>query len=399
VAIILWTNVLFAQLGYFGLPEVRKQHTLSFSNYDNLVVVGALLGDSVPVRLLLDSGVEGLIITDMQVASIYAEKCIRKFKLAAPGNPEELEACVTRPVKVKMGKLSPAFINLILLDEDYFSLDEYIGSKVHGLISMSKFRNMVVTTNYDNNTLRFRNPDNYTIPPRSAVIPISLIREKPYMTSRVELDNGTIMDLWLMIDSGANHPLLLEFDSLSGYVPKHSIDAIIGRGLGGNLHGSFARVGWMMLGGFRLDDVIVSFTDSYMPGNINNRLSRHGTLGSGALGRFRVTFDYTNNRMILQKGSKFRMPFEYNMSGISFRAMGLGFNLFEVSEVIPGSPAGLAGVKAGDILLSVNNKSTFLLNLGELNRILSQRAGNYIDLRVSREGKQMEFKFRLKRLI
>lgn len=399
MAFVLWTSTLFAQLSYFGLPEGRKRYNLGFSNYDNLVVVEALLSDSIPVRLLLDSGVEGVIITDRQVASFFAEKCLRKFRLAAPGNPEELEACVTRPVKIKMGKLSPAFINLILLDEDYFSLDEYIGSKVHGLISMSKFRNLVVTTDYDNNTLRFRRPEHYSVPPRSAVIPISLIREKPYMASRVELDNGTIMDLWLMIDSGANHPLLLEFDSLSGYVPKHSIEAIIGRGLGGNLDGSFARVGWLMLGNFRLDDVITSFTDSYMPGNIHNRLSRHGTLGSGALGRFRVTFDYTHNRMILRKGGKFSTPFEYNMSGISFRAMGLGFNLFEVSEVIPDSPAALAGVKAGDILLSVNDKFTFQLNLGDLNRMLSQRAGSYVTLRVSRDGKQMEFRFKLKKLI
>lgn len=399
MAIMLRTTFMFAQFSHFSIPEGRNSLTMSFSNYDNLVVVDAILGDSIPVRLMLDSGVEGLIITDMEIASYFMDKCVRKFKLSAPGTLEVLEACVTRPVKVETGKLLPMFSNLILLEEDYFSLDEYIGSKVHGLMGMDKFRNLVVTTEYDRNILKFRRPENYTPPAKSEIIPVSIIRGKPYMTSRVELDNGKILDLWLMIDSGANHPLLLEFDSLTGYRPQKSIDAIIGKGLGGNLHGSFARVGWLMLGNFRLDDVITSFTDNYMPGNISNRLNRHGTLGSGALGRFRVTFDYSNNRMVLEKGNKFRTPFEYNMSGLSFRAVGTGFNIFEVSEVIPSSPAAIAGIKAEDILISINGKSTFLLSLGDINRLLSLNEGSHVTLVISREGKAMNFRFKLRKLI
>lgn len=399
MAILFRTTFMFAQFSHFNLPEGRKSLTMNFSGYDNLVVVDVILGDSIPVRLMLDSGVEGLIITDMEIASYFTDKCVRKFKLSAPGTLAVLEACVTRPVKVETGKLVPMFSNLILLEEDYFSLDEYIGSKVHGLMGMDKFRNLVVTTNYERNTLRFRRPENYTPPAKSEIIPVSIIRGKPYMTSRVELDNGKILDLWLMIDSGANHPLLLEFDSLTGYRPQKSIDAIIGKGLGGNLHGSFARVGWLMLGNFRLDDVITSFTDNYMPGNISNRLNRNGTLGSGALGRFRVTFDYSNNRMILEKGNKFRTPFEYNMSGLSFRAIGAGFNIFEVSEVIPSSPAAIAGIKAEDILISINGKSTFMLSLGDINRLLSLHEGSYINLVISREGKAMNFRFKLRKLI
>lgn len=393
------SSTLYAQFGYFSLPEGRKKVSMRFSNYDNLVVVDVVLSDSIPVRLLLDTGVEGIIITDVDVVSFFEDRCVRSFSLTAPGSENKLEACISSPVKVEMGKLNSVFANLILLQEDYFALDEYIGAKVHGLISMSKFKNLIVTTDYDQNMLKFRMPERYHPPFRSEIIPISLLNGKPHMTARVELDNGDISDYWLMIDSGANHPLLLEVDSLSNYKPRKSVDAIIGRGLGGNLHGSFARVGWLMLGNLRLDDVIASFAENYTSEIISLRMNRDGTLGAGALGRFKVTFDYLNNRMILEKGNKFLHPFEYNMSGLSFRSFGFGFNLFEVSEIIPGSPVDEAGLKLGDVLVSLNSKSAFLLNLGELNRILSEKEGNMIFLTVSRDGKQLSFRFKLRKFI
>ncbi len=392
-------NGASGQFNYFSLPERKNKVTIPFSNYDNLVVIELIINDSIPVRLLLDSGVEGVIITNTGITSLLESQCIRTFMLSAPGSPDMLEACVTRPFKLKTGRLEPMFTNLILLSEDYFSLDQYIGSRVHGLIGMEKFRDLVVTTNYDRNTIKFTRPADYSPPARSVIIPLQISRGKPYMTARVEFDNGRIMDLWLMIDSGANHPLLLEYDSLDGYKPEKYLDAIIGKGLAGNIHGSFARIGWLMLGNYRLDNVISSFSDSYMPWNLNSRLHRNGTLGAGSLGRFKVTFDYSNQRMILQKGLKFKQPFEYNMSGITFRALGTGFSIFEVSEIIKGSPGDKAGIRVGDLLLYINGKPVFGLTLGELNHILSTREGNTVNMVFSRDGKEIKTIIKLRRLI
>lgn len=388
-----------AQYNYFDLPFNKNKSTLDFENFDNIVIVKAVFNDSIPVRLILDSGVEGLIITDMNLVGQLAGRCIRNFRISAPGTIEILEACVTSPVKVKIRGLNSALTNLILLNEDYFSLEGYIGTKVDGLIGLEKFRNLVVTTNYDRNVLTFTRPSHYKIPAKAEVIPISISRGKPHMTARVELDNLSIIDVWLMIDSGANHPLLLENESLGGYKPAKSIEAIIGKGLAGNMKGSFARTGWLMMGNYRLDNVLTSFTDDYLPGGAGLRLNRNGTLGAGALARFKVTFDYSNEHMILQKGGKFRDPFEYNMSGITLRSMGAMFNVFEISEVIPGSPADDAGIKAGDILVGIDGHFTFNMNLGEINRKLSAGEGVKVNLLLSRDGKSLDFRLKLRKLI
>jgi hypothetical protein len=395
----LYSFTSSAQFNYFDLPYGKNRARLSFENFDNIVIIETTLNDSIPVRLILDSGVEGVIITDMDVVGVLANRCIRNFRITAPGTIEILEACITSPVKVSIKGLTPTLTNLILLSQDYFSLENYIGTKVHGLIGIDKFRNMVVTTSYDRNLITFQRPEKYKLPARAEVIPLSIDRGKPYMSARIELDNGEIHDIWLLIDSGANHPLLLENESMGGYQPLKYIEAVIGKGLAGNMKGRFARAGWLMLGNYRLDNIITSFTDEYIPGGTDKIPFRNGTLGAGALSHFRVTFDYSRERMILQKGGKYRQPFDYNMSGITFRTISSVFNVFEISDIVPESPAGEAGLKEGDILLAIDNKSTFTMNLGEVNRLLSTNEGSKVNLLISRDGKRQMFRIKLRKLI
>jgi hypothetical protein len=302
-------------------------------------------------------------------------------------------------VELKYKSLQPISSNLILLKEDLFSLEAFIGSKVHGLIGLDKFRNLVVTINYDRNSLKFTRPEYYKIPKKADVIPVNILKGRPYMTARIELDTEEIRDLWLMVDSGANHPLLIETDSTDNYQPIKSLETTIGRGLGGIISGAFVRSGWLLIGNSRLDNIITSISSEYIGGTRATRNYRHGTIGSAVLSRFKVSFDYTNNRIILTKGNKFKKPFEYNMSGITFESLSAGFNIFKVSEVVYDSPAYQTGVHSGDLLIRINDKTAFTLTLGELNAILSSKPGSPINMVISRNGQLMTFKFKLKRLI
>lgn len=398
ILLIMALNLL-GQINTFELPAEKNKITTAFTSYDNLVVIEVILQDSIPVRLILDSGIEGIIITDNRIVRQYAPNCLRSFKLTAPGTTQTLNACVTPLIKMNLEGLQPMFANLILLQDDIFSLESFIGARVHGLIGMDKFRNMVLTINYDQHNLRFTRPDRMKIPAHSDIIPLILNRGRPYMTARVELDNGEIRDLWLMIDSGANHPLLLETDTLDDYKPLKSLETTIGRGLGGSISGAFVRSGWLMIGNTRLDNIITSLSSDYHEGSKANRNFRNGTLGAGALSRFIVSFDYTHSRLILRKGIKFKIPFEYNMSGVLFDCISADFNIFKVNEVINGSPGYYAGLLPGDLLIDINNKVAFTLSLGELNAILSRRPGDSITLTINRNGQLMTLKFKLKRLI
>ncbi len=390
---------LVSQVTSFTLPAGKNKSTMLFENYDNIVVVKMVLQDSIPIKMILDSGIDGVIITDTVLVKYFEPYCLRSFKLTAPGTDIKLNACITPLMKLDIARLNPLLTNIVLLKDDVIPLESFIGAKVHGLIGMDKFRELMVTINYDNHTLKFNRPKHYVLSSKDEVIPLSIYRGRPYMTARVELDNNEIRDLWLMIDSGANHPLLMETDSADSYRPLRSLNTTIGRGLGGPIPGAFVRSGWLLLGNSRLDNIITSISAEYISGNPTIRNYRHGTLGSGALSRFEVTFDYSNSRLILRRGAKFNTPFEYNMSGIIFESISTGFNLFRVSQVIGNSPAQEAGVMPGDILMSINGKAAFNLNLGELNGLISRKPGTTVVMVLSRNGESLTFRIKLERLI
>lgn len=387
------------QVSSFTLPPDKTKNTVLFENYDNIVVITMYLQDTIPVKMILDSGIDGVIVTDTILVKYFEPFCIRSFQLTAPGTDIKLNACITPLMKLTIGKLHPILTNMVLLKDDVIPLESFIGAKVHGLIGIDKFRELLVTINYDKHTVKFTRPKHFKLPAKAEVIPLSIYRGRPYMSARVELDNKEIRDLWLMIDSGANHPLLMETDSTDDYRPQRSLNTTIGRGLGGPIPGAFVRSGWLMLGNSRLDNIITSVSSEYISGSPSLRNYRNGTLGSGALSRFEVTFDYTNSRLILKKGAKYNAPFEYNMSGIIFETLSTGFNLFRVSQVIEDSPAWHAGILPGDILLNINGKAAFSIGLGELNGIISRRPGSFVTLIMSRNGKSMSFRIKLERLI
>ncbi|MBK8405388.1 MAG: PDZ domain-containing protein [Saprospiraceae bacterium] len=72
---------------------------------------------------------------------------------------------------------------------------------------------------------------------------------------------------------------------------------------------------------------------------------------------------------------------------------------FYVSHLVNNSPAALAGIKEGDLILKLNKTSAEYLNLNTIQRRLSNNAGKQIKLKVLREGRKMEVEFLLRDLL
>jgi C-terminal processing protease CtpA/Prc len=87
------------------------------------------------------------------------------------------------------------------------------------------------------------------------------------------------------------------------------------------------------------------------------------------------------------------------MSGLEVISKGLELKTFEVISVLENSPAHEAGIRKGDILLSLNGKTSEDLDLNYINHFLRSREGKRIWLKLERDGEVIKKKFELKSLI
>ena len=149
--------------------------------------------------------------------------------------------------------------------------------------------------------------------------------------------------------------------------------------------------------------------------------------------RFSVIFDYKNHKITFKKGNSFHKPFRYNMSGIELAYNGkilvkehdnanfelsksqssnkknvvvLSYNFkysfknsFKIFKIQKNSPAALAGLRVNDIVIKVNGKFAHEMNLEEIVGKFYQKEGRRINLVIERNGKDYEYKFKLKNML
>ncbi len=95
-----------------------------------------------------------------------------------------------------------------------------------------------------------------------------------------------------------------------------------------------------------------------------------GNLGSGFLSRFTVVFDYKDATVTFIPNRNLRVPFRSDRTGMSLNQT--DSSAFDVTKVVPGSPAAAVGIVAGDRITAFAGKRVAAgYGLGDLRPYLS----------------------------
>ncbi len=265
-----------------------------------------------------------------------------------------------------------------------------------GVIGLSVFDNFVVEIDYDSQVLTLTEPDRFVYEGAGAEIPIRLGPVRmPEVEFAIEIEDGSSVPIGLVVDTGASLDMSITLgtdDKL--HLPAGARDLVIGYSAWGEVRGKLGRAKSLSLGELRLQDVLVTFFEKGAPGV--PPCGENGLVGSGVLQRFTVTFDYSSNRMFLEPGRRFAEPFEYSMTGFSYRRTDEG--TFEVIQVFPDTPASENGVMVGDIILSVDGVPSRDYQ-GRAMRELMRKGVPKIELRIARNGNEMDVALKPRRLI
>ena len=117
------------------------------------------------------------------------------------------------------------------------------------------------------------------------------------------------------------------------------------------------------------------------------------------MNRFIVVLDYPGEAVYFKKSQGYKSPFVFSKTGLVIVAEGKDLNSFKIQEVREGSPADMAGIKAGDKLLRINGQSARSFTLSTILDLFDKREGKKMRLLMKRGNEEYKTFFRLHDII
>ena len=363
---------------------------IPFDEDDGYIFLQLRINGSAPLWFGLDTGATHSII-DKRWAESLGMKSESSRQIAGAGGTED--AAIFKNVSIKLPGVE--LNNQTLWGLPLESLSSANGRQMAGILGYELFKYFVVDIDYASNLMNLYDPAGYQYRGAGQIIPLNVQDDgEIYVTAKVQAPGGNQIEGEFVIDTGGNRTLLLSRE----FVEQHRLVESIGKtlmvrggGVGGEIQLAMGRLKSLQLGQFVINNPVAGFTKV---GQIADA-GKAGNIGGGFLMRFRVIFDYSRKRMILEPNARLSEPDEFDMSGAALMSEGPEYSIVKVIRVRPDSPAALAGLKPLDVIIAVDGEPAKSVN--RLKKLF--RVEREFMLKVKRKEDILELKLKLRRLI
>ncbi|MEO8998222.1 MAG: PDZ domain-containing protein [Rhodanobacter sp.] len=368
---------LFAGHVHAGMPAAIGTITLPLDYTDARLYVPVTIGnDPSSYTFILDTGAVPTGIDDA-----LARK--RSFAVSGAGMASGAGAGATRvgstgPLSLHVGA---AVLNVASLNVSPYDalLAATSGRRVDGIIGSQFFIEHVVTIDVEQRRITLHDPATWRYAGKGARIPITFKYGVPIAEVSLMLPDGRHIAAHAALDLGAKSTFLVPEPFIDRYRLREAFPRTVtmglGAGMGGDTRYAFARGTRIALAAspsIGLDRPVIGLS---VAGTL--RSSWHdGLLGAAFLMRYRVTFDYAHQQMILEPFAD-ASGLGFDRSGLFLVSAGRDLQDIDVREVVAGSPAAEAGLHPGDRLTAVDSKSVKQWRLWQLrDRLRDPTVGN-----------------------
>lgn len=291
-------------------------------------------------------------------------------------------------------RVSPAFAMTMV------QLNQTEGMQVSGILGHDFVGQRVMAIDYLGKRLLLYDARSFRYAGSGARVPLRLRDNFPHVTAELILADGAHLTADLIIDVGSSGAIALgkQFVERNGMAERTgpTIRRVGGRGAGGPVTARFGRIAALRLGDAEVRSPIVAMHGDSAGVFSTDRLFE-GNIGGEVLRRFTVYFDYSRKEMFLEPNGTHDESFEADMSGAGFGRDSAGSGI-RVSDVMAGSPAGEAGLLAGDLITAIDGTPAVTYGLEALRRRL-RRPGETVAFVVRRGGTDRVVRLVTRRLV
>jgi hypothetical protein len=337
------------------------------------VLVDVMIDGHGPYTFALDSGSSDVI--DINLARELGLPVAGAFQGRGAGE-RAVDVGLTRVAALSIGDLTlrDQLLRVVSLDFDQ------TGDKpvYRGLIGFELFDRLIVRLDHELRQLTLTEPAGWSYAGDGKMVPFRFHGRVPMTDGVIDLVPGRFT-----LDTGQGNSLTLyrPFMEATGIVNKYppKFTTIVSAGVGGSVTAGVTRAHLLKLGVVDVSAPVLYLSQQRAGAFADPEIA--GNVGEGVFERFNVTFDYGHKQAFFE-----RTP-HYD-DGDSLRLLTLKTERFglRVLSVLPGGPAAEAGIKAGDLIETIQNSEAQYLDYWALRRLFSRPAGTSLRLHVRRSG-------------
>jgi hypothetical protein len=274
---------------------------------------------------------------------------------------------------------------------NYEILTQVYGEKIDGIIGYSLLSRYIFNINYDSSRISIFSNGRMRYP-RGGWLYEPILRTLPVQSARIK--DAVTTNSRFLFDIGAGLCMMLNKDFIedSNFLNKKRVlFAKEAEGVGGKVDMHMTVIKEMRMGPYRFKNIpVFVFNDTF---NLTSYPYLSGIIGNDILRRFNLILNYAKREFYFMPNSHYQEGFDYAYSGIELYYVD---GQIVLGDVATASPAEAAGLREGDILVGINN--LLGANIQQYKTAL-QASGEKVKIIVTRDGKLMEFGFKIKSIL
>ena len=315
-----------------------------------------------------------------------------------PAPPVAAAASTAVVDTIRLGELTLLHHPVVLYPLN--GLSEASGRVQVGLVGHDVLQHYTVVIDYRQRRVQLFDPARYRYKGQGTVVRFTPDADLPLLRAHVKVRGRRPIPARLLLDTGASGLCLIlttpfaEQHGLSRVAP--AIEAPIGTGLVGELHGTIVRLQQLRLGGVNVPSPTTGLGGEYK--GFLARTDIDGVIGNSVFEGSRLIVDYVGRRAIVEPRPGDTSPCDFDMSGLRLAARGPGLRHIVVDYVVPRSPSAEAGITVGDELLRIDGRGVAEGDLSDARKAL-RTEGTVRRLVLLRDADTIRVALKLRRLL